>query len=219
MDTTNTDLVRGSFVITYILLITTATITFIEAMRTKMPIVRHILNLETCISVVAGYFYSIFVSKINDDPIDWLDIVKMRYMDWCITTPMMLLTLCLVLGMHTNVSVKLGVFSWIVFFNYMMLYIGYLGEIGSMDRTVACSIGFIPFHIMFLIIYYIFVKPKYVYFNYLLYFIYFSVWSCYGVVYMFSEEWKNIFMNILDFIAKCFIGIGLWGYYTKIIVL
>ena len=32
-------------------LLTTATITFIEAMRTKNNKVRHILNLETCISV------------------------------------------------------------------------------------------------------------------------------------------------------------------------
>ena len=35
---------------------TTATITFIEAMRTKVPKIRHMLNLETCISVVAAYF-------------------------------------------------------------------------------------------------------------------------------------------------------------------
>jgi hypothetical protein len=35
---------------------------------------------------------------------------------------------------------------------------------------------------------------------------------------MFNEEAKNIAMNILDLIAKCFIGLGLWAYYTKIIV-
>lgn len=36
---------KASFVITYILLLTTATITFIEAIRTQVPYVRHILNL------------------------------------------------------------------------------------------------------------------------------------------------------------------------------
>jgi hypothetical protein len=76
--------VKFSFVITYILLLTTGAITFIEAMRTNLPHVRHILNLETCISIVAGYFYSIFVSQIETFSnkgieIDWADITKTRY--------------------------------------------------------------------------------------------------------------------------------------------
>ena len=33
-----------SFYLTYILLLTTATITFIEAIRTKIPAVQHIMN-------------------------------------------------------------------------------------------------------------------------------------------------------------------------------
>jgi len=200
---------------------TTATITFIEAIRTKTPMVRHILNLETCISIVAGYFYSIFVGKFNSvkDKIDWNGITKMRYIDWSITTPMMLLTLCLVLGMHTKVPVKLGIFLWILALNYSMLYIGYLGELGFMTHTESCVLGFAPFFLMFGTIFHVFVKPKYMRENYVLYFIYFTVWSLYGVVYLFTEEWKNIAMNILDLIAKCLIGIGLWGYYTKLFVL
>ena len=215
-------IVHGSFMMTYILLMTTATITFIEAIRTKIPMVRHILNLETCISIVAGYFYSIFVEKMKSGKsgkIDWKDITKTRYIDWCITTPMMLLTLCLVLGMHTKVPVKLSIFLWIVALNYSMLYAGYLGEIGSIGRLESCGLGFIPFFLMFGTIFFVFVKPKYIRDNYILYFTYFVVWSLYGLVYLLSEEWKNVAMNILDFIAKCFIGIGLWGYYTKLFVL
>ena len=51
--------VKTTFYITYVFLLTTATITFIESMRTNVSRVRHILNLETCISVVAAYFYSV----------------------------------------------------------------------------------------------------------------------------------------------------------------
>ncbi len=58
--------IKMSFTITYILLLTTALITFIEAIRTNIPIIRHIFNLETCISLVASYFYSIFVAKIDE---------------------------------------------------------------------------------------------------------------------------------------------------------
>ena len=58
-------LVVNSFYITYVFLMTTATITFIEAMRTNDLKIRNILNLETCISVVAAFFYSKFVDTIE----------------------------------------------------------------------------------------------------------------------------------------------------------
>ena len=62
----NDELVKNTFYITYAFLMTTATITFIEAIRTKDMKIRNILNLETCISVVAGFFYTKFVEeKIN----------------------------------------------------------------------------------------------------------------------------------------------------------
>jgi hypothetical protein len=34
---------------------------------------------------------------------------------------------------------------------------------------------------------------------------------------MFDEELKNICLNALDLFAKCFVGLGLWAYYSKII--
>ena len=56
------DIVPFSFMIVYSILMTTATITLIEALRTNDESVRHVMNLETCISIVAGYYYSIFVT-------------------------------------------------------------------------------------------------------------------------------------------------------------
>ena len=216
--------VKFSFTITYILLLTTATITFIEAIRTPIPAVRHVLNLETCISVVAGYFYSIFTGKIDEfsqknKAIDWSEITKTRYIDWSITTPMMLLALCLVLGQNVKIPVKIGVIGTIVLLNYAMLYIGYLGEEKVLSRWAAMLGGFVPFFAMFALIFYQFVKPKRNFANIVLFSLYLFVWSMYGVVYMLNENYKNIAMNILDFTAKCFIGLGLWAYYTKIIVL
>ena len=61
-------LIDNSFYITYVFLMTTATITFIEAIRTDDNKVRHILNLETCISVVAAFFYGKFVENVEKDP-------------------------------------------------------------------------------------------------------------------------------------------------------
>ena len=45
-------MVKYSFYITYAFLMTTATVTFIEAMRTKQQRIRDILNLETQILVI-----------------------------------------------------------------------------------------------------------------------------------------------------------------------
>jgi bacteriorhodopsin len=216
--------VKFSFMLAYILLLTTGTVTFIEALRTTVPAVRHIMNLETCISIVAGYFYSSFVQKIEefnkaDIPIDWANISLMRYTDWAITTPMMLIVLSLVLGQNTNTPIHLPVMGFILLMNYLMLYIGYLGEVGQMVRFSAMVLGFIPFIMMFGTIFMTFIRPKYVFANYVLFSIFVGLWAMYGIVYMLNEEYKNITMNILDCTAKCFVGLGLWGYYTKIIVL
>jgi hypothetical protein len=99
-----------------------------------------------------------------------------------------------------------------------MLYIGYLGETNAITRLTGMVTGFGAFFALFYVIYINFVKPKYVFANNTLFGFYLIIWSMYGVVYMFNEEYKNIFMNILDCTAKCLVGIGLWAYYTKIIV-
>jgi hypothetical protein len=54
--------------ITYTLLLTTGTITVIEALRNQNPSIRHVLNLETAISLIAGYFYSIFILQMENIP-------------------------------------------------------------------------------------------------------------------------------------------------------
>ena len=211
-----------SFTITYILLLTTALITFIEAMRTNIPVIRHIFNLETSISLVASYFYSIFVAKIdevekNNKDIDWNDLTRLRYIDWAITTPMMLLALSIILGYGAKIAVKIIIVLIIIALNYIMLISGYLGEINVISRLQGLIVGFIAFFAMFFVIFINFIKPKYDYTNYMLFGIYIVVWSIYGIVYMFNQANKNIIMNILDCIAKCFVGIFLWVYYTGLI--
>lgn len=213
--------VKFSFYITYIFLLTTATITIVEALRTPYPYVRNILNLETAISVVAGYFYSVFVAQLDefnkqDIPIDWRDITNTRYVDWSITTPMMLLSLCATLAYNIKIPLLWRPMLLIVITNYAMLFVGYLGETGSMDRTTAVITGFFALFSMLLIVFTIFIMPKYNLMNYILFGIYVVVWTMYGVVYMFSEEYKNIIMNVLDLIAKCFVGLGIWLYYSKL---
>ena len=100
-----------------------------------------------------------------------------------------------------------------------MLYAGYLGETQALDRVTANIAGFLPFFAMFGLIYWKYVMPKYNLANRTLFYLYFVIWSFYGIVYLFEEETKNIIMNILDLFAKCLIGFGLWVYYVHIIAL
>jgi len=206
-----------SFMLTYIILLTTGTITFIEALRTTTPQIRHIFNLETAISLIAGYFYSLFVTKIDIDNIDYAEISRMRYVDWAITTPIMLLVLTLVLGQNIKKHVKLIFFALILLLNYSMLLFGYLGEINILEKIEASILGFIPFILIFYLIYKTFIKGHKSIANNVMFGLYICIWSLYGVVYLFDEELKNICFNALDLIAKCFVGLGLWAYYTKIL--
>ena len=164
----NTSLVISSFYITYIFLLTTSVITFIEALRSPIPQVRHILNLETCISVIASYFYGLFIEQINksqkndstkndstkdesikdetNDSVDDLPLAKintMRYSDWIITTPFMLLALSMLLGYENKIPVRFKPFLLVLFFNLLMLGFGYSGEIGLLNRNLASFMGFI----------------------------------------------------------------------------
>ena len=214
-------LFKASFMITYILLLTTATITFIEALRTDDPTIRHIFNLETCISLVAGYFYSVFVAELdtsekNKHTIDWPTITKTRYIDWSITTPFMLLVLCLFLANESKRVVRVTTVVCVVILNYIMLYFGYLGETGVLDRMTACIGGFVPFIALFYLIYSSYVVTGEGFGKYFLFVFYIFFWTGYGLVYLLEEAYKNIAMNILDCISKCFVGIGIWMYYTNI---
>jgi bacteriorhodopsin len=208
-----------SFTLNYILIITTGTITLIEALRTKIPLVRHIFNLETVISIIAGYFYSKFVDRIKESfaggkPVDWLEIIKTRYLDWAITTPLMLMVLINVIAHHNRKSPSIRVYFLIILLNYIMLYLGYRGEF--VKRNILYFIGsFLAFFLMFGIIFFLYVKPKYNTFNYALFFFFFIVWSLYGIVYKMDLKNKNITYNYLDLVSKCFVGIGLWLYFTN----
>lgn len=215
--------VKFSFYITYVLLLTTGTLTFIEALRTNDIKVRNMLNLETCISIVAGYFYSSFITKVNESysknkELNWNDLTKTRYIDWAITTPMMLLVLTLFLSHNMNIDVKGSVIGPIIILNYLMLLSGYLGVNNTISKTAGLIGGFFLFALIFYIIYINYLQPKYVLSSYVIFGAYIFIWSFYGLFYMLDEKYKNIGMNVLDLSAKCFVGLGIWGYYAKVVV-
>jgi bacteriorhodopsin len=238
----NISFVLSSFYLTYVFLLTTGVITFVEALRTPIPVVRHIMNVETCISVIACYFYGLFIVEIkksqeipkpqeSQDPnttetneklasvIPVAKINNMRYTDWFITTPFMLLALSMVLGYENKKLVKIYPFLLTLVFNFAMLLFGYLGEIRLLTRNIASFIGFIFFFLTYGTIWKLYMtgskitsQSKYIFWIFL------GIWALYGVFYHTKESTKMFGYNILDLISKAFIGLFFWLYLTKTVV-
>ena len=213
-------LINNSFYITYVFLITTGTITFIEAIRTKSPEVRNILNLETCISIIAAYFYGKFVEQLKEKKVDYETINETRYTDWAITTPIMLLVLVLAFLYNSNGGkLNFMTFVLILIFNYGMLASGYLGEQGVLEKVPANIIGFIFFAALYYYIYAVFLQDNYNFDNMILYLAFLILWAGYGILYFMDDVTKNVGYNVLDLFSKCFVGIFFWAYYTTVFVL
>lgn len=209
------ELIKNSFYITYAFLITTGTITFIESMRTKDIRIRNILNLETCISIVAAFFYGNFVAELEES-VDYKKINNTRYVDWAITTPIMLLVLMLAfLYNNKEGSLSFSKYLVVLVMNYLMLGFGYIGEIGVMDKITANVFGFGAFAYMYYYLYDNFLKKRLNEDNNMLYGAFVFLWALYGVFYFFDDVTRNVGYNILDLFSKCFVGIFFWAYFTK----
>lgn len=213
---TGDELVSNSFYITYAFLMTTATITFIEAIRTKNPKIRNILNLETCISVVAAFYYGLFVADLKEG-VDYEKINVTRYVDWSITTPIMLLVLVLAL-LYNNKRGPMSFISFVIilFLNYLMLGFGYIGEIGLLDKNWANTFGFIAFFALYYFIYDRYIAGKNNKDNNILFGAFVFLWALYGVFYNMDSVARNVGYNILDLFSKCFVGIFFWAYFTGV---
>lgn len=218
-------IIKGTFTITYILLVTTGIIIFIEALRAgASSFISHVMNLETAISVVASYFYGLFVKEFEDAekhnvPIDWEKMTTYRYVDWSITTPIMLLVLCMFLANNLKIPVQITTYIYVIVLNYIMLLFGYLGETENIDKNIGLMGGFAAFFMLYGIIYAKFIRPKNILSNNVLFYFYLVVWSIYGLVYYMDDGHKIVATNVLDLVSKCFVGLGLWAHYTKILAI
>ena len=145
-------------------------------------ILKQLLFLENIVQVVQGSFYAWLVYNIKNET----NITSKRYMDWVITTPIMLITLiCYMIFLRTTnentetmqnmqdiekTQKQIDIFSilrensaviiTIVVLNALMLLFGYLGEINIIPVTWGVLIGFIPFVIYYYLIYNNFVKSN-----------------------------------------------------------
>ena len=203
---------KNSFTASYLVLMGYTFITLVEALRTKSTTVRHIMNLETTISIVAGLTYGLFLDKIKDSTVNLNEITQLRYVDWSITTPMILLAL--VLFYNPGKSIDYRSYLTLVLLNAGMLGSGYLGETGTVSKAMGSGVGFLFFAALLFFINSCCLPRG----SSMVVFILFSIiWTFYVFAYMLDEENKNISYNILDVISKALFGIVLWMYFGNVL--
>lgn len=213
-------LVENSFLATYLVLYGTALITFIESLRTPNARVRHILNLETAVSLVAGFVYGMFMDQIKSGKLELDQITPLRYIDWCITTPMLLLVLLLFFNFHNPKSLSFSFYTAIVLVNWMMLAAGYLAETNKISKLAGFSYGFGFFGIMIAMIWFHLLHDvtDMVHLQ-MVFFAFVVIWALYGIVFLLDTTSKNIAYNVLDMVAKVFFGLFMWLYYGGVVAL
>jgi bacteriorhodopsin len=204
------EITKKSFYGIYYFMLFCFTVTFISFLLVKSKESRIILFLEILVTGISSFMYYLFTQNISkyfnkDDiskNIDFTVIDRLRYKGWMITTPIMLIVLCLFLQDATKIIINPYTIIFIIILDYIMLLFGYLGELKFINRLYAMILGFIPFLIIFYIIFMKFIFKRFNLFNYVIFGIYFIIWTGYGISYIFEEKTKNILTNIFDGISK-----------------
>jgi hypothetical protein len=177
-----------------------------------MRFVKQLLWIETTVQVIEASFYIWLISKVKREHIS-----QVRYYDWIITTPSMLFTYMMYLthlhkktvnhNLYVTAMDRLPDILPIIALNTLMLFFGYLTEIGKLSAPVGVSLGFIPFFTMFAWIYTKFANESALGRGTFWYFS--TVWGLYGVAALLPYVYKNISYNVLDVFAKNFFGLFL----------
>lgn len=192
-------------------------------------ILQRILTIELFVGIIQLFFYLYFIKVMIEKALP--KVASIRYIDWSITTPIMLLTIILFFKylelVEKNDKTNLSSFKIMEFIkenkniiiilfisNLLMLLFGYLGEINIIDKEISIIIGFIFFALTFYIIYENYAKKSKK--SKIIFYFIFIIWGLYGIGAMLNPANKNNTFNILDIFAKNFFCVYLFYEIFKI---
>ncbi len=186
-------------------------------------ILQDILALELIVQIVEFIFYLYLVYLIISNKVS-SSVTSHRYIDWSITTPMMLISFVLFFKYLKNPKRNIRIFESIqeekntiikiVLANALMLLFGFLAERSIINPYVGVAIGFLPFAYMFKLLYSNY--SKYTNLSLIMHYIFFLVWGFYGVAAVLPFALKNTIYNILDLFSKNAYGLFLYYYITTL---
>jgi hypothetical protein len=181
-------------------------------------ILTSIIIMESIVQFIEFSFYIWLVFSIHAKSIN---ITAIRYIDWFITTPLMLITTILYFAYNSNEEKfknKEGIITLksifekdykiiiqFIIFNFFMLFFGLLGELRILNRNICFVLSTLFFLSSFKIIYdyYVTIDSS----NKNLFYFIFIIWSLYGVAFLFNYKYRNVSYNILDIFSKNFYGL------------
>jgi bacteriorhodopsin len=180
----------------------------------KDELLKDLLKVELVVQVIEFIFYVWLISYFNKES---KNLSLVRYLDWSITTPLMLITLSAFLNHSEKTSGRLSDFLSehtssivkIVVLNGLMLLCGLISELGLLNPYISTSLGFIPFILMFKHIKDKFLSSSKDTVKKWLFYWFVFFWSLYGVFAVMKYTTKNTGYNILDIFSKNFFGIFL----------
>ena len=243
-ETASTLLLEWSFLITMLLLFGSAFITGFECLNSRFneqkrdPSIVSALQIETAVSLIAGfvYFYIFRETTVGN----FTNVLTFRYVDWFVTTPLMLFSFTLFSESHIRSKGNkneeyLILYQWlplVIAANWVMLITGYASERmriqanGQWDAVSGSlfAIGFVAFAATILGLFFVNEDAILLYTKYddarnqisnelLWVFIIFTVlWALYGVFSALKDGnvAKFIGYNGLDVLSKTFFGLYLW---------
>lgn len=223
--------IMNSFILSYFFSLIVQIISFfIQLYGYLLPInpkikpLKYSLNVEFLVSIIELFVYFWIGYSLHN----LKSVMNKRYLDWFITTNFMILSLSLLFIFYSQkerrekhndtydkklednsniISNNIFTILPIMFFNTLMLIMGYLGEIQYIQKLYSFSIGFIFFFLSFYLLYVQFAN-KSINGKRVFYIIAF-IWSLYGIAHLFKKIPKNTSYNILDLISKNALGIFL----------
>ena len=196
--------------------------------RPEDQILKDILLSELIVQFVEFIFYCYLVYKIVFQHISSA-ITSQRYIDWSITTPIMLINFAIFfiyLGEKNKkkddrklnyleiIKQEKIPFILLIIANALMLLFGYLGEIGILNNALSTAIGFIPFAFIFKQLYSRYVAKDFT--SLTTFYSIFLIWALYGVAAVLPFALKNTFYNILDLFSKNAFGLFLFFFLRQL---
>lgn len=167
---------------------------------------RIILGIESTITGIASCIYHFYIYKMESGDVNFDLFNKIRYLDWVITTPLMLLSISYVFSKNLNIPLPIPTTLGVIFLDLIMLAFGYAGEVNWLEKEKAQFLGFIPFILMFSILYKTY-RPRNHIGNSYLFLFYFILWTIYGLIYVLPESEKNNAYAIMDCLSKAIVSL------------
>lgn len=186
----------------------------------RAEIFRTLLKIELTVQIIEFMAYMTLVRMFfMKDPFI-KNITIIRYVDWCFTTPIMMITLMAYLSgedkFETFLKKYKGSIAFVVMMDILMLLFGLRHELMADIQTTKCErqkwiyVGFFPFIIMFGYILHLFYEQISVSKEKTFIFAWFvGIWALYGIAAFQSYAIRNSSYNVLDIFSKNITGLFL----------